>query len=343
MRTVNPERLPCAAPHQGEIQMAESTGNRTAVTRRGPWHNNYFRSHFSRPEQIRQLLILAMSNEQLNCFDLGTIRVQPSTLSDVEQLTEKHTDLIVSCSLKGGGEIIISIVIEAKSSADSGLMRQLLAYMARLYSNDASAVLALTVFHGKSRWRAEKSFHAFEHARLPEEFESQFRDHLIDFRSIFVSLGDPDVSRHLLQLPLRERLALQVLSEIWDATAASYVKWLQSAKQLPEQQQVEFIKRTYEYLLHASKAVTPEKVREAVEANLSPGDEKMAEIKEYSKRIMSMTMAEAEAEFERQGIEKGKRSVAQHMLLDGVDESMICKYFDLSKEDIRNLKNGTQS
>ncbi len=334
--------------------MAEPTGNQAARSRRGPWHHTYFSSHFNRPDQIRHLLALAMSKEQLECFDLETIRVQSGALSDAHVLTEKHSDLIVSCGVKGGGKIVISIVIEAKSSADSGLMRQLLSYMARLYSNDAPAVLALTVFHGKSAWRGEKSFYAFEHAQLPERFESQFRDYLIDFRSIFVSLGDPDVGRHLLQLPLKEQLVLQVLSEIWDATAASYVKWVDKAQRLPEGQLVEFIRSTFEYLIRVNKSVTVQNVRDAIEASSLPGDEEMAETVKINEDLMTMTVAEIESVSEKRGIEigiqkgvekgvvKGKKEYAQRMLLDGFDESVVRKYSGLSETEISDLKNDMQ-
>ncbi len=325
--------------------MPESIGNQTAQAQRGPVHNNYFRSHFNSPHQIRQLLILAMSKEQVECFDFDTICVLPSTLSDTEQLTEKHSDLIISCHLKSGGKVIINIVIEAKSSSDSGLMRQLLGYMARLYGNDASAVLALTVFHGKSKWRVDKTFHEFEHARLPREFVGQFRDYLIDFRTIFVSLGDRNVNRRMQRLPLKERLALQVLAEIWEAGAASFAKWLQKAANLPEQQLVEFIKSTYIYLSKVHKAVTIEEMKEAIEAK-KPGDEKMAQVMRLWEGVMPETLAEAEAQGMEKGIEKGMEkgmektlnSVALRMLRDGFDVNFIRKYCELNEEQIRKLK-----
>ena len=158
---------------------------------RSTWHNDFFSGHFRTPESVSSLLKLALSPEELELFDLDTLRVESGNLTDAASLRGIHSELVASVRLKNGEPLTVSVVVEHKSYPYSQVMSQILWYVARLYKDGSRVVLPILIYHGRRRWRRKKSFHAFQHAGLPGEFMACFGRRLVDFEAIELSLREP--------------------------------------------------------------------------------------------------------------------------------------------------------
>ena len=356
--------------------MPQQSNSKYQPFARGPWHDRFFKSHFETPEQIKSLLILALTAAELKLFDLSSITVRKSSLPDAAELQEHLSDLIVEVRLKSGDQVVIGILIEHKSGQDRELMRQLLVYMARLYDRNTPAVLPVTIYHGRSKWRREKSFHAFEHAGLPHSFLTAFKEYLIDFKTIFINLRDERVRQRLAKLPLKERLALQVMAGIWEADADRFASWLVQCRSLPQKERAATIGSLHNYFAQTHESITIPQVNQALQTKRSGArtmqDRQLIDeiIKEwngvlpesygeaYSQGIekgriegIEEGRKEGKKEGRIEGIEEGKKEVirqttyefAQRMIEDGMPAPDIQRYTQLSLEEIEKLRNGSGS
>ncbi len=129
--------------------MTDSTDRES--TKSGNHHCNFFRSSFDSVEQVKALLRLAFSTDELRHFYLATIAFEKRDWLDSNRLAHRFADLVVSVRLKEGQNLSVTLVVEHKSSPDSNLMEQLLYYQSLIYANEADSVAPppLVVYHGK--------------------------------------------------------------------------------------------------------------------------------------------------------------------------------------------------
>ncbi len=78
---------------------------------RSTWHNDFFSGHFRTPESVSSLLKLALSPEELELFDLDTLRVESGNLTDPATLRGIHSELVASVRLKDGEQLTVSVVV----------------------------------------------------------------------------------------------------------------------------------------------------------------------------------------------------------------------------------------
>ncbi len=157
---------------------------------RGPWHDRYFRSNFQHPQRILSLLQLALTPQQLSVFDLDSLQVMGDSSVDDHELIESVFDLKCQVRLHNQEHVMISFIVDHKSHTDSRVFRQLLRYIAVEYQRGVSAVVPIVIYHGQVAWYKKKTFHAFEHAKLPGEFLNKFKHHLVNFEAVFVNLRE---------------------------------------------------------------------------------------------------------------------------------------------------------
>ncbi len=157
---------------------------------RGPWHDRYFKSNFHHPQQILSLLQLALSPQQLAVLDLDTLQVVGEHAVDDHELIESVSDLKCQVRLNNQEQVMISFIVDHKSHTDSQVFRQLLRYIAVEYHRGVAAVVPIVIYHGHSAWRKDKTFEAFEHAKLPGEFVHKFKHHLLNFEAVFVNVRE---------------------------------------------------------------------------------------------------------------------------------------------------------
>ncbi len=293
--------------------------------RPGPAHHSFFVAQFKCAQDARWLLVAVMSAMQLEIFDLDSIRIESSDLLDRLGLKGQYSDLVISVQLKGGGEAVVSFLIEHKSSADQGVMRQLLAYMAALYADGAQVVVPVVVYHGKSRWRREKTFGAFEHAELPPAFVARFGKNLVDFEAVFVDLGEPRVKKRLALLPADKSVALRALSQIWKADERMVAQWLSELRGLRGERLREAVSRMQSYFAKVFPSAKMDAVARELEA-IRPGDKAMLDVMTVWNGALPGTYQEAlDAGVEKgleQGIEKGLEQGIEKGLEQGIEKGL---------------------
>ena len=314
----------------------------------GSWHSNFFSAHFNSPESVSSLLKLALSSEQLAVFNLNTLSIDADTLIDPATLASGYSDILASVSLRDGGQMAVWILIEHKSRPDAGAMVQILWYIALLYRTAKKPVLPILIYHGRERWRTHKSFHAFEHAKLPQSFLKLFRAHLIDFQAIFVSLREPQVQARLSQLPLLKRLVLRAMAGIWDANAGFLVSLIQEARPLPEPQWRELSASLKGYFVMAGAQVTIDDIRQTRQLQ-DPRDERMQKTLKDVEHLIYDTVDSAEQKGYDRGRKEGREEerkefaseIVRWMVQQGYSDEEIQAALPLSADEISELKNGT--
>lgn len=60
----------------------------------GSWHSNFFSTHFNNPESVSSLLKLALTPEELEVFDLDTLKIDTDKLIDSSSLASGYSDLL---------------------------------------------------------------------------------------------------------------------------------------------------------------------------------------------------------------------------------------------------------
>ena len=310
---------------------------------RSTWHNDFFSGHFRTRESVSSLLQLALSPEELELFDLDTVRVESGNLTDAASLRGIHSELVASVRLKDGEQLTVSVVVEHKSYPYSQVMSQILWYVARLYKDGARVVLPILIYHGRKPWRRKKSFHAFQHASLPGEFMACFSQRLVDFEAIELSLREPGMEGRLSELPLVERVVLRVMSEIWEADASNYAQWMDEIRVLPHSQQRELSASLREYFVNVSKVNKMTVVRKVREMHL--GDEYMQHELELLEDLSNETVDSAARKGRKIGLEQGRRETAyetaKRLIQLGSSDEFIREATLLSAEEISKIKNGS--
>ncbi len=309
------------------------------------WHNNFFTSHLKHVAWVRDLLSFVLTPAQLALFDLDTLTVASNVMTSTQDLKALYSDLLVKVRLRDHTQVVVSILVEHKSGPDADVMRQLLRYMSTLYEKDVDAVLPIIIYHGAAEWRREKSFRAFEHARLSEEFVAEFGSHLIDFRAVFVSLREPAVRERLRQAPAPLRLVLHAMANIWEADERAFIGWLELVHALPGRLRRQLLNSVYFYFLNVCEEVKMERLQKELEAN-EPGDEIMQEIHAQMEDLMSVSVGEIRQQGLLEGMERGMergalrkaQDIAKRFIADGWSNEEIRKYTDLSVADINQLR-----
>ncbi len=314
---------------------------------RSNWHNDFFSGHFRTPESVSSLLKLALSPEELKLFDLDTLRVESGNLTDAASLRGIHSELVASVRLKDGDKLTVSIVVEHKSYPYSQVMSQMLWYVAKLYKDGSRVVLPILIYHGRNPWRRKKSFHAFQHARLPGRFMKVFGRRLVDFEAIELSLRESGIEGQLSALPLVERVVLRVMSKIWEADASDYAQWMEEIRALPQSQQRELSASLREYFVNVSKVNKMTDVRKVREMHL--GDEYMQHELELLGDLTNETVDSATRKGRKlgreEGLEEGRKAAASEfanwLVERGFPDEEILEVTKLSSDEILKIKNGT--
>ena len=308
----------------------------------GSWHSNFFSAHFNSPESVSSLMKLALTPEELKVFDLETLRIDTDKLIDSSSLASGYSDLLALVKLQDGEKLRVWILIEHKSRPDARAMVQILWYVALLYRMGKKPVLPILIYHGQEQWRTEKSFHAFEHAKLPKYFLRRFQDRLIDFQVTFVSLREPDIKERLSALPLLKRITLRAMTVIWDADVNDLVSLIEEARPVSDFEWREFSASLKEYFVMAAKGVTIDDVRQSRQSQ-DPRDERMQQTLKDVEHLIHDTVYTAEQKGYDKGREEGRQELASEivrwMIQHGYSDEEIQATFPLSAEEIFKFKN----
>ncbi len=299
----------------------------------GPWHDYYFKSNFQTPEQIGYLLQLAFDDEQLDLFDLDTLRIESRHHPGAEDLSEKVSDRVVSVKLKQGTRVDIHLLIEHKSQPDPNVLYQLLDYATRLLRQGAGSVIPIMFYHGRQDWSPALTVAAGQYAGYPDAYRRLFNSVLLDFGMLFINASTHAVYALLQQMPPEVELVLDIMVNIVDADASRYVEWLRRAARLEHSVRDPFIGRLKDYVWKERPSIKIETVRELLRAE-RPGDELMQEaidIWEKYKPDSGQEMWDLAIEHGttqgwkkglEEGMEKGMKKGVEKGRAEGLDEGL---------------------
>ncbi len=327
------------------------------IPARGPWHDYYFKGNFQTPTQLGHLLRLAFDDEQLDLFDLDTLRIESSHHPGTDDLSERIADRVVSVALKLGNRVDIHLLIEHKSSPDPKVLHQLLDYATRLLKQGAGSVIPIVFYHGRQDWRPALTFAAGQYAEYPDEYRQLFNGVLLHFGMFLINAGARSLHARLRQLPPEVALVLDIMVNIVDADASRYVEWLRRAARLEQSVRGPFIGRLKDYVWKQRPSITIESVRQLLWAD-GPGDAVMQEAidiwEQYQpdsgQEMWDLALEQGvmqgwEKGLEeglQQGLEKGAQDrscqIAIRMMGEGYGDREIQMLTQLSWQEISQLK-----
>ncbi len=129
-------------------------------------HDKLFKFTFSRPEQIRDLLLYYVDEKFREGWDLSTIEVSKDSFVD-NKLKEFFSDIVFTCRTDTNESMTICFILEHKSYVDKLLPFQLLRYLVEVYDRQNSKqnkgknsepidpVIPIVLYHGSEPWVKE--------------------------------------------------------------------------------------------------------------------------------------------------------------------------------------------
>ena len=123
----------------------------------------------------------------VQALDWSTLERRPGSFVD-PALGERHTDLLFSVALKGGGEALVYVLFEHQSTPDILMAYRLLRYQVRIWESwqgehpaesTLPAILPVVFYHGKTPWSVPRSFEAL--LALPPHLSEALGPHVPRF------------------------------------------------------------------------------------------------------------------------------------------------------------------
>ena len=121
-------------------------------------HDKFFKELFSIKENALDFINGAFPVEIRDRIILESLKLDTSSYTD-EKLDEYFSDIVYSCSLKGGEKIKISLLFEHKSYPVKYIHFQLLRYMLNIWESnirqdiDLQLIIPMIIYHGRSGWK----------------------------------------------------------------------------------------------------------------------------------------------------------------------------------------------
>ena len=145
-------------------------------------HDRSFRKLFSDPELARPLFAHYLPQPVVEQLDLSVLKVEKKSFVDDELLTPRG-DLLFRTRLRQGGDALIYVLVEHKSSPAKWVGLQLLKYVVRILQEELEKnpdrktlppVLPMVFYHGKQTWEVPRRLSDLVPA--PEGFECYVPD-----------------------------------------------------------------------------------------------------------------------------------------------------------------------
>jgi predicted transposase YdaD len=221
-----------------------------------------------------------------------------------EALQGSQSDRLFRAWLKAGGEVLLYVLIDHKSSPEPGIILQLLGYMVRIWTRHAGGkaealrslppILPLVVYHGASEWKISLSLR--DTIKAPEAIKQTQPD----LRYVLVDLGPIPNGQLSAYPPLRAGLlALKYYHDDGD-TEAVLVQVFTDARDIPS-----LFKMLVVYATTVYSAVNPALLRRVLH-KVKP---------EWEDEMLSIAAKEWKAEGRAEGKAEGETAGKANMLL----------------------------
>jgi hypothetical protein len=128
----------------------------------GTPHDALFKQTFGVPRHARGELRAVLPPSMVQRFDWRTLRALPGSFTAVRGKS-RHADVLLSVRVRGGGEVLVYVLLEHQSTLERWMVVRLLGYLVRIWERwlDEHAgveclppIVPVVVSHAPGGWRA---------------------------------------------------------------------------------------------------------------------------------------------------------------------------------------------
>jgi len=165
-------------------------------------HDKTFRDIFSDVHHARDLISTALPKKIIKYLKLETLETENGNFID-ESLKDVQSDLMFSLKTKSNKPIKIYLLFEHKSYIDKKIHRQILSYLARIYSgmDVLTPVIPIVFYHGKDKWTVYEDFDKM--FDLSKKEMRLFSRYLPNFSYQLFDLNQTNIDNIIFSLTLR--------------------------------------------------------------------------------------------------------------------------------------------
>jgi hypothetical protein len=186
-------------------------------------HDTLFKETFGVPEHARGELAAVLPSALVARLDWSTLRAEPASFVSVGE-KKRHADVLLSVGVRGGGEVLVYVLLEHQSSADHWMVLRLLRYLVRIWEHwlrehpgarRLPPVVPVVVAHDPQGWRAPVGLD--EALAIDADTLEALRPHLPLFRMVLDDLtGASDDALRARAATAMARVALGLLKHARD-------------------------------------------------------------------------------------------------------------------------------
>ena len=158
-------------------------------------HDALFKAVFSQPEHARGELQAVLPPALVGALDWESLTRLPGSFV-TPGLAERHTDLLFSIQVHGGGEALVYLLFEHQSTPDPLMAFRLLRYLLRIWQrwhdergegSPLPAIVPVVLYHGGRPWSAPRAFEELVH--VPARLGAEVRPYIPSFRYLVDDLS----------------------------------------------------------------------------------------------------------------------------------------------------------
>ncbi len=310
------------------------------------------------------VLKLTFSEEHLSFINPDETTLLSTDLRSHELRIQVADTVIQVPRLNTRDKLTVRFLLEHKSRIDEHeLMLQLLRYQVGLYERQNSPVVTVLINNGQPagkngvlqfrNWLTDSN----------DEFWRVYGDSVMNFNVVILNLRDPQVQKRLLKSNYPSALGWYAMGKasrhIDRKTAHNLVKL---CSKFDDKTLDKVLVPVLGYLHHYHNEVTINKLKELGMQYLQEG-KVMVEalegwdipkqlgrqegLQEGLQKGLRKGLRKGLQEGLQEGLQKGliesRQEIAERMLRDGIDQDFICKYTQMSAEEIEDLENGNKN
>ena len=292
-------------------------------------HDKFFKSLFSKKNQVREFVSKTIRPEIVENLDLNTLELDKTEYLD-NQLRSSYSDLVYNCKYGNNTNVKISLLFEHKSQPEKYPHFQLLGYMLRIWeiqikqNQRLTAVIPIIFYHGKKKWN-NKDFVTYFGSidKELQKFIPTFDYELIDTSTY----SDKELAEHFDSIELQiGLLVMKNISNEQELLQKLNVIFAKLNQLLQTEQGKHFFDSIATYLLNATKIDSDKYV------------ENMGNISQQAEQQFVSTAMKLEFKGRQEGRQESIEKVAIKLIIKGYSNEMINDITGLTEKDIKILR-----
>ncbi len=288
-------------------------------------HDTFIRAILADKQIAIDYFRTALSAYIVERLDFSTLTQLPDTYVSKE-LRKSVSDIVYSCSLKGGsGTIKISLLVEHKSYIDKYTPMQVGAYifsgLLKQVSNKEkklSLIIPVLLYHGKEKW---------EHRRLSNLFEDldpELRQFIPDYEYIYHNLGEiPDEAIQALH---NKFLAASFLALKYSVLKGDPKEWIPLILELAGDTGADLQTSLFIYIF-VNSGLKQKEILKII--NMAP-----VTIKKTATTTLDVLLKEGR----ELGMEQKTERAVRNMILKGSTTEFICDVLEVTSDYIARIR-----